>query len=129
MPSLHALLHQPRWRIHWRLLLAALVLVVACFAFVPRDGSEPGLDGVDKLEHLLAFGTLGASAMCALPAGLRAALAAATALLAYGGFIELVQTHIPGRTASWADLLADAAGVAIGVALVAVLRRRWPARH
>ncbi|MFN8892561.1 MAG: VanZ family protein [Betaproteobacteria bacterium] len=36
-------------------------------------------------------------------------------MLAYGVFIELVQSRIPGRAASGWDVLADAAGIALGL--------------
>jgi VanZ family protein len=129
MPNPHELLHETRFRTHWRLLLASLVLVVAWFAFAPADGRDTGLEGMDKIEHLLAFGALGLTALCALPAGAWAGAASAAALLGYGGFIELVQRHIPGRTASWADLAADAVGVALGLWLAAALRRAWPPKR
>lgn len=51
------------------------------------------------------------------------------ALLAYGGLIEMVQSQIPSRTAAWDDLLADAVGIAGGLLLAALLRRRWPPKR
>ncbi len=127
MPSLQELLHETRFRTHWRVLLAALAMVVAGFAFAPGRGPEMAFEGADKVHHILAFGALGVAALCALPAGAWAGAASAATLLGYGGFIELVQTHIPGRSASWADWAADAVGVAIGLLLAAALRRVWPA--
>ena len=50
-----------------------------------------------------------AAAVKVLP-GRAALVGVALGLLGYGGFIELVQTQVPGRTASWADLAADALG-------------------
>jgi len=128
MPRPHQLLHDSRYRAHWRALLLVLVIAVAWFAFQPDGGNSLDFEDADKLDHLLAFGSLGLVAMCALPAARRAAPAAALALLAYGGFIELVQAQIPGRTASWADLAADAVGIVLGLTLAAALRRRWPPR-
>ena len=118
---LHATRHRPRWRVA----LLAAALGVAWLAFVP----EPGPIGValhDKLNHLLAFGTLALLAALSLPAAARRAPLASGVLL-YGGFIEIVQSQLPGRSAEWADLAADAAGTVLGLLLAAALRRAWPA--
>ncbi len=132
MVRLHQLLHDPRHRLHWRALLLLLLACVSWQALKPGDGSPPMFDGIDKLQHLGAFAALALVARCGLPlhgvAGRRHGAQVAVALLVYGGAIELVQTQIPGRTASWADLAADLVGIAAGLALVAALRRAWPPR-
>jgi VanZ family protein len=43
--------------------------------------------------------------------------------MVFGVFIEVVQAQIPGRTGEWPDLLADALGIAAGLALAAALTR------
>jgi VanZ family protein len=48
----------------------------------------------------------------------------AAGLMAYGLFIEAVQTQLPSRTGSWADWVADLAGVALGLALARLMQRR-----
>jgi VanZ family protein len=126
MPLLPALLHEKRFHGRWRLLLAALAGVTAWFAFMPADPNVPA-DGSDKIEHVLAFGALAtAAAFCTAAGALQSAIAA-VCLVAYGGFIEVVQSFLPTRQADWADLLADAVGVAGGLLLAALLRRWWPA--
>ncbi|MFM7507399.1 MAG: VanZ family protein [Rubrivivax sp.] len=95
----------------WRGVLLALLQVVSWFAFSPvqfRDGDLP----MDKLRHLAVFGVL---AWVALQGWARAPARVAAALLAYGVFIELVQSRVPGRHASAADVLADVAGIALGL--------------
>jgi VanZ family protein len=47
-------------------------------------------------------------------------------LLAYGLFIEVVQSWLPSRHADVLDLVADAVGIALGLLLLSRLRRRWP---
>lgn len=50
-------------------------------------------------------------------------------LLAYGGLIELLQEWMQlGRHAEWADLAANAVGMAIGMALAATPLARWVTR-
>ncbi len=96
-----------------------LVLIVSWLAFTPHP--PPGVDlGWDKANHASAFATLMGVAAWAWPRRLRCLPAA---LLAYGGFIELVQSFIPGRDGEWLDLLADGVGIALGLLLAILLLR------
>ena len=124
MSRLDALLHEIRMRPRWRALLAVLAVVTASFAFRPGPGPAAEFTGADKLEHLLAFGSMA----CVGRLGFAALGPVAAWLLGYGVFIEVMQMGIPGRDASVADVVADACGIALGLALVTGLRRRWPAR-
>lgn len=124
MPRLDALLHEIRYRPRWRALLVLLATISAVFAFSPGTDAPPAFTGVDKLQHLLAFGSMALAG--ALGFVSRARVAAG--LLGYGVFIEVVQRWVPGRDASADDVLADAAGIALGLLAEALLRRRWPAR-
>ena len=108
----------------WRALLWALVLTICWLAFDPKP--PPAADtGHDKLSHAIAFLVLAVCAVRAHPAQPLHRLFGA--LLAFGALIEVVQSRIPGRSAEWADLLADAIGIALG-ALLALwwLRREAP---
>ena len=127
MHLISPLLHAPRLRLAWRFVMLLLVLVVCVLAFSPR---APGLNfnDADKLQHIVAFLCLGACAALSLPAGRWSALAAGLSMLAFGIVIEAVQMHIPQRSAEWQDVVADALGVLVGLALVALARRFWPLR-
>ena len=118
---LNSLVHDARWQPAWRAVLLVLMCVAAWFAFIPATPT-PEPSGLDKIEHLLAFASLGVSAAFTTRPGLQRTLQAAAGLLLYGGFIELVQTQLPTRTADWADIAADGVGVAAGLALAALLR-------
>ena len=75
----------------------------------PSDG--PPLPLGDKQIHFIAF------ALLALPLGWvrpRWVLPLVAGCVAYGGAIELLQPLV-GRSGEWADLLADALGVVLGV--------------
>jgi VanZ family protein len=104
----------------WRAALAVLVVAVCGLAFTPVPPPEADT-GWDKANHVLAFAVLTACAVRAFPAA--GAVALAVTGLAFGGFIEGVQSQIPGRSAEWADVLADAVGIAIGL-MAMLLRRR-----
>ena len=123
---LHRLLHDTRLRPLWRGLLLALMLVVCWLAFTPKPPALP-FGNADKLHHIGAFIVLAACALLGGGPGRRAAGGAALAMGGFGVFIELVQTQTPGRTGDAPDLVADAIGIAIGVALVLAARRRFPA--
>lgn len=104
-----------------RLLLAALVAALTWLALTPRPPLL--LDtGWDKANHALAFAVLAANAALAWRRMPRRALVWAAVLLAYGALIELAQSFVPGRDAEPLDLLADAAGIAAGLAALRALR-------
>ena len=84
---------------------------------------QASLDNADKLQHIVAFICLGACAALSLPAGRSHLLAAGLGMLAFGVFIELVQMHIPQRSADWQDVVADALGVTLAVVLFPLIRR------
>ncbi len=113
--------HLPAWLLAtapWRGLLLVLLAVVSWFAFARVNFNDGGLP-LDKVRHLAAFGALAWVAVQGFPRS--AAWRVAAALLAYGVFIELVQSQIPGRFASAADVAADAVGIALGLVLARLL--------
>lgn len=102
-----------------RYLTLALALIIAVLTLVPTPPGPPGLSWMDKLAHFVAFGALAAPIAWRYPAQWRAV---ALAALAYGGAIEIVQPYM-GRSAEWADLLADGLGAVAGAWLAARVGR------
>ncbi|MBA3231554.1 MAG: VanZ family protein [Acidobacteria bacterium] len=99
---------------------------------LPDLGPLPG-DVSDKSAHSVAYAGLGVLVLYALARGRlegvtwrRAVLAVAISIL-YGMSDEWHQSFVPGRTADWADVLADAVGAALGVTLVGavIALRAW----
>lgn len=78
----------------------------------------------DKISHVLAFACLGFPLAAA---GTHRPIWIFLAGLAYGAIIEIIQPSF-GRTAEWADLAADAAGVGLGVAVGYIFLRVTLAR-
>lgn len=102
-----------------RLLTLILAVVIAALTLLPHPPGPPGVPGMDKLVHLLAFAALAAPLAWRYP---RHWSVVALAALAYGGMIEIVQPSI-GRSAEWADVLADGLGAFGGAWLAARLGR------
>lgn len=103
----------------WRLALAIALGVVTALSLLPLGPDAP-TTGWDKTNHLLAFAVLAILAGLAWPARIGAAM---TALLAYGGLIELLQSFTGYRSAEWADWLADALGLLLGWYLLRLAQR------
>lgn len=101
--------------------LAAVAAVVVA-SFVPA-AAPPGAWGADKVLHFMVFLFLAAVPAAVLPRR-PALLWAEVFVLAVGLGIELVQSFIPGRVGSGGDLLADALGVLIGIAVGRQVWRR-----
>ena len=100
-----------------------MLAIVYGLAILPAQ-EAPTIGVGDKLDHVAAFlvlTLLGRAAYWTRPAAMLA-----VGLSAFGAFIELSQA-IPliGRDASVADWVADSIAVLIGLALSALLARRF----
>lgn len=104
----------------WQLVLLILAMVICWLAFSPAP--PPAADtGWDKANHGLAFGVLAITAELAFWPLPRRRWRNALGLLAFGAFIELVQSQIPERSGEWPDLLADGVGIGLGLLAVATV--------
>jgi VanZ family protein len=109
----------PSQRRAWLALLLALAAAVCWLAFSPAP--PPAVDtGWDKANHALAFAALAVVAELAFWPDRHRRRRNASGLMLFGAFIELVQARIPQRSGEWSDLLADACGIGLGLAAVAV---------
>lgn len=109
----------------WR--LAAALLAVALPVGLWVGGAQPVAVGLipapwDKLVHAAVFAVLAAAIGYASGMrGWRAMVLGFGAALLVGGIDEWHQLSLPGRSAGWDDLAADALGAAVG-AWIAALR-------
>lgn len=103
------------------LMVAAIVL----FSLMPEVPSVDGYTLNDKLAHFAAYGFVMAW-FARLYRSPGARVGYAVFFIALGAVLELLQTLTPTRSFEVADLIADTAGVVVG--LIAVRWLRFPAR-
>ncbi len=104
-----------RWPRAWLCAWSALVVAVVVASLLPaRDLPPMPFEGVDKIEHLLAYAAMATGAIM-LFASRATQAAVAIALVALGIGLEFAQGAMTdSRMADGADALANAMGVAIG---------------
>jgi VanZ family protein len=108
-----------RLRPFWPAAFWCCALAVLVLALVPQR-EPPNVEGLDKLDHVIAFATLALLATFAWPTRWHTSLAA---LLAYGWTIEVLQSFTATRTADAEDVAADAAGLVLAWVIVQGIRR------
>ena len=97
------------------------MIAVGAVSLLPREAlPETGM--WDKLEHAAAYAILCVIGVVSYPRK-RARLALPIGLVLCGAALELLQSFVPGREASIADVIANAVGVVIGFAATTLTRR------
>ncbi|MEP2758825.1 VanZ family protein [Parvibaculum sp.] len=95
-------------------LVAVTLYLLILFGSVSTELGPPNLfSHFDKFVHMTAWAILAAVSVLALRHR-QACLIGAVLLFVSSGAVELVQAYIPGRTASYGDLLANALGIFLG---------------
>lgn len=113
----------------WRALAAVLLLAGLAWSLrplAPNEGPENWFPNADKLHHLWFFAVLW---WLGLRSGLLRGWTLGLVLFFYGVGIELAQGLTVTRSASVDDVVADMAGVLLGVALTRRLLMRRPASN
>lgn len=99
------------------------LLLVIALSLIPQDALPPtGL--WDKASHTLAYAVLAATGSVA-HRGVRAWVLVAAGLLILGAALEIVQSVLPDRVASFHDVVANAVGVALGSLLAVGADALW----
>lgn len=123
--SARVIFHPPR-RLRWLAATALLAVVLGLFV----GGTQPVAVGLfrppwDLLAHLGLFTVVGAiSGLVSGTRGWRLLLFCSMGALAIGAIDEGLQMRLPGRSADWNDLAADAVGGWLG-AIFLGLAYRW----
>lgn len=126
---------RPRRWVHW---LPAIAMVVLIFVL----SSQSGLRVSDDVEvdrpfriagHLLAFGTLAALLVVALSQGrqprVQDLVLAFGLTVAYGFLDEWHQSFVPDRSGRLDDVVTDALGAIVGLALASMVLSRLARRQ
>ncbi len=95
-------------------LWAGFLAAVAVGSMMPKAAPTDTVTGLDKALHGLAYALLSGLAM-ALFRDRKTALLLALAMAPLGFALEMAQAHIPGRTFSPEDLIANNIGVLVGL--------------
>lgn len=96
----------------------AAAAAVAAASLAPRSAFPAAFGAYDAALHAAAYGVLAVLGL-SLRSGRRRPAVLALALVAFGAGLEAAQAVAADRTASLADTLANAAGVALGLACAA----------
>ena len=107
-------------------------MVVASLVDPSRTGPAPsgpfGLVGVDTYLHVLGYAVLGLLVSRALRLrSWQAAILAVAVPVGVGAGVEVAQTFVPARTASFSDAATNAVGAVLGLlcwSTLETLRRR-----
>jgi VanZ family protein len=103
-----------------------LSVAVCYLALIPAPPPQLSV-GWDKGNHLLAFATLACLGDLGFCGTVSRRIAGAAVLFLYGVGIEIAQHLVPARSSEWGDLLADLAGIAIGIFVSSVVKGRGTA--
>ncbi|KRB96949.1 hypothetical protein ASE11_16270 [Hydrogenophaga sp. Root209] len=117
----------------WMAYLLATAIPLALLV----GGAQPFAVGLvpapwDKLAHMSVYAVLAcAIGFASRRQGASAMLIGFVGALLVGGLDEFSQMHLPGRTAEFDDLVADAVGAGLGTVVLAVRIqvRAWVAAH
>ena len=111
-----------------KIMIAARMILVFTIAFISwqatiQNGIEPPpIVNGDKILHFFAFATLALLVDFAFPRN-RFGAAKIITLILYGLAIEVVQSFLPYRSASAADLLTDIVGICTYACFIPLLKR------
>ncbi len=107
----------------WLAMVAAVVVV----SLLPST-APPGHFGIDKVAHTMVYLVLAIFPAAVLPRT-TAVWSVMLLLVIVGVGVELAQSHIVGRQGSAADVLANAAGIALGALAGRQIWRRLALAH
>ena len=117
-----------RWLFVWGPAVSLMAAIFAVSSVPNLDTTSSGIS--DKTLHFWTYGALGVLLVRALAGAAwtgvtsRAASLAWVMAVAWGALDEWHQSTVPGRSLSGRDLVADAIGAALAVAVVLLAARR-----
>ena len=98
-----------------RVLKFILIIVVVAIAYLSLTPTDVITIGNDKISHFIAYSVLMANVGLLTFRNKRLLIIGIIASVLFGVLIEIIQHFVPGRFMSFYDVLANTAGVGIGV--------------
>ena len=95
-----------------QLIFIAYVLLVIALSLIPTAVGESELYS-DKLAHLLAYGGMGFLAYMSVDSA-KKRFYLFLLVISLGVVLEFIQSYIPGRSASFLDIVANTLGAGLG---------------
>ncbi len=111
-----------------RVIWVISISLVSYLSLMPRLDLPQTFSGADKIAHFLAYFWLSAVPFFGF-SDIRRALKAALWMIGLGIGLEFGQLWVPGRQLSFFDMLANSAGVMVGILLMRNIVRPHPARR
>ena len=93
------------------------IFLVSYFSLIPRIDLPQTFSGADKIVHFLAYFWLSAVPFFGF-SEIKRAIKAALWMIGLGIGLEFGQIWVPGRQLSLMDMIANSAGVAVGILLM-----------
>lgn len=101
------------------------IILVVGLSLTPRIEIPYQISGSDKLAHCLAYAWLAFLPFFGF-ARIRAAFTGALLMVPLGIALEFAQRHVPNRDFSVLDMVANSAGVALGIVLARYVKNKRP---
>jgi VanZ family protein len=105
-----------------RLILVVTIAFISWQATIQNGINPPPVENGDKILHFLAFGALAFLVDYAFPQS-RFGFTKIILLILYGLAIEIIQSYLPYRSTSAADLLTDVFGIGTYACFIPLLKR------
>ena len=103
----------------WVFVWCALAAITSVLYLLPNAG-PPGKYQLDKIAHLIAFGSIGFSSVLASPRFRLSVPLSISVVLAM--ILEWLQSYVPGREYSMLDWTANLVGVGLGIVTALAFR-------
>ena len=105
-----------------RITLVIIIIGICYLSITPSESLT--IIGNDKISHFIAYSALmfnvGLLTYLNKPRFIRGVVLS----ILYGGIIEIIQHFVPGRSMSFLDIVANTAGVMLGVFLTMLLYKK-----
>ncbi|MDQ7049172.1 MAG: VanZ family protein [Enterobacterales bacterium] len=112
------ILYHPKYSTKWRIVFWLNAALLLYLTLMPSVNYRLSIDNIDKVFHLVGFGAFALFLGLAYPRLQLWKVFFISSLL--GILVELIQSQIPYRSFSFADMLADWLGILIAIVFLKI---------